>query len=212
MKKQRLRLSTVASGGFGILAAWFIACSGSDIPAVDDENRQALEDTYGDDDDAAANAGTGGGGNGGSAMVPPGGGGAAGAGGAGAPPSGGGAGGGEPVGGAGTTGGGNFAGCDALDTILLDRCGTAGCHNDGSAVGGFAVDDLDVVREYVDAPSGYQDCPNPIIDSSDPENSLIYTKIIDDFDPACGIQAMPLTGDFLTPDETACVLEWLGQF
>jgi hypothetical protein len=202
----------MASGGFAVLAAWFVACSGSDIPAVDGDTRQELQTTYGDEDDAAANAGTGGGdgGNGGSAMVPSGGG-AAGAGGAGAP-SGGGAGGGAPVAGGGSSGGGSFAGCDALDTILLDRCGTAGCHNANAINGGFAVDDLDVVREYVDAPSNYAECPQPIIDSADPENSLLYTKITDEYPVGCGNLQMPANGDFLTPDEEACVLEWLGQF
>jgi hypothetical protein len=45
MKKQRLGLSTMASGGFAVLAAWFVACSGSDIPAVDGDTRQELQTT-----------------------------------------------------------------------------------------------------------------------------------------------------------------------
>lgn len=216
MKTQRWGLSKVTGGCFGVLAAWFVACSGSDIPAVDDELRTDLANSY-PDDEATGSAGTasageaGSAGAGGGGGAEPSGGGAAGAGGndgAGA-----GAGGGAPV--AGASGSGNTGGndrCDAPGTILVSRCGSAGCHNDGSPLGGFGVDDPAVLADFVGAPSNYPDCSSPIIDAADPENSLIYIKLQEDFPFECGNLQMPANGEFLTPDEEACVLDWLGGF
>ena len=48
------------------------------------------------------------------------------------------------------------------------------------------------------------------IDSSNPEESLIYTRL---FAGDCGGNLpMPLTGDPLTDEESECVLSWLQQF
>jgi hypothetical protein len=208
MKTQRWWLSRITSGGFGVLAVWFVACSGGDIPAVDNELRADLEDSFPDDAPAAT-------GNGGTANAQAGGAaGAAGAGGADEPSGGGaaGAGGGAPVGGGSSGSGGGGDRCDAPGTILVSRCGSAGCHNDGAINGGFGVDDPAALADFVDLPSNYQDCQQPIIDSSDPENSLLYTKITGEFEPTCGNLQMPANGDFLSEEEEACVLDWLGGF
>jgi hypothetical protein len=201
MMKQRWRAGTI--GGIGILAAWFVACAGEDIPPIDNELRGALVENFGGQDGQMAGGGAAGAGGDDS-------GGAAGAGAAPANPSGGaaGAGGSTPVDGKSS---GSGAVCDAFNTILQERCGSAGCHGPGSSQGAFGVSEA-AVADFVNEPSTFSDCDGVFIDTANPEDSLIYTKLTMDFAPGCGNLQMPANGDFLTPDETACVLSWLGQF
>ncbi len=199
MKTQGWGVETIA--GFGILAAWFVACAGGDIPPVDDDLRGALVSNFGGQDGQLSGgaAGAGGdGGDGGSAS------GAAGAGG-----DGGSASGAAGAGGAGSVGGGNE--CDAFNTILVDSCGSAGCHGANSPQGAFAVDEQGVL-DFVDQPSTYDTCDGLFIDSVNPEESLLYTKLDEDFPAGCGNLQMPLTGDLLDDTQKECVLDWLGQF
>lgn len=189
----------------GVLAGWFLACAGQDIPPIDDDLRGALGQEFGG---AAGQTGTagaagasGGSGNAGSANAGSANAGSANAGGG----AGGAGGGGGPVG-----GGGGGEVCDAFNTILLERCGTAGCHSEGVGQGAFAASE-DVVEDFIDAPSTKgAACDQVFIDSTNPEDSLIYTRL---FGTDCGgLLAMPLSGDPLTEEESDCVLSWLQQF
>ena len=77
------------------------------------------------------------------------------------------------------------------------------------AQGEFAASEDDIL-EFVDLPSTKgASCDGVFIDSADPANSLIYTRL---FEAGCGNLSMPLTGDPLTEEESDCVLSWLQQF
>jgi hypothetical protein len=113
----------------------------------------------------------------------------------------------EPVGGGG--GSGDF--CNAYP-IIEGSCalGGSGCHGAGSGQGAFAVGE-DGVLEFVDKPSTKGNaCDQLFIDSTNPEDSLIYTRL---FAADCGgTLQMPAAGDLLTEEESECVLSWLQQF
>lgn len=203
--------------GFGILAVCFAACAGDDTPPVDDELRGALELGYGGADGqqgAAGASGTRGDDdptpNGGSAGAQSGGG-AAGAGGnGGSTVAGGGAAGSGPAGG-GSGGGLDPNVCDAYTTVLVERCAGGSCHGPGSSQGAF-VDGEDALADFIDRPSTYDSCDGLFIDSANPEDSLILTKIGEDFPQGCGNLRMPAIGDFLNQEEEECLAEWLTQF
>ena len=191
--------------GVGVLAAWFVACAGEDIPPVDEELRGNIEDVYGDEQGGGGQQG-----NAGSASPP---GGASGAAGAGSdPPGGGAAGSGEPVGGGG--GGGNANLCNAYEDVLIPSCGLAGCHNEASTQNGnFAVDGGEAgIVEFIDRPSQYSTCDGSFIDSADTDNSLILRKTEDPIPDGCGNLQMPAAGALLEPDQVDCLQEWLTQF
>jgi hypothetical protein len=205
MMKQGWRASTI--GAFGVLAAWFIACAGEDTPPVDNDLRSALATNFGEVTGGGA-AGAGGDDSGG----------AAGAGGSGAvTPQGGAAGasGGGSSGSGSTVGGGSGSGnrCDAFTTIIKGSCGIAGCHGPNSSQGSFGVSEANIA-DYVDAPSEAfgTACDAVYIDSRNPADSLLYTKVIDDYPAGCGNLQMPLTGSLLDATQEACLLDWLGQF
>jgi hypothetical protein len=207
MMTQGTGAGTRARSGFGVLALLIVACAGKDTPPFADGFEQALAQNYGGDDGvgvagAAGAAGAGGrGGAAGAGMV-----GTAGA------SMGGGAAGTQAAGGGSAGTGASGEVCDAFTTILLPTCGISGCHNAGSSQGAFAVTEADAA-DFVDEQSTFGAACGVFIDSRNPEESLILTKCNDTFDKAnCGPLQMPLTGDFLTPDQEACVLSWLGQF
>lgn len=195
--------------GFGMLAAWFVACAGEDIPPIDNDLRGALADGYG----GAAQVGSGGGAGGaGSGNAGSGNAGSANAGSAnaGSGNPGGGAGGGEPVGNAGSGGGGV---CDAYEDIFVAKCGNAGCHNDGSINGAFAGEAPPLAADLVNSVSSRGDACGVLVDPAALEESLILTMVTGEADPsACFPALMPLGGDNLTPDEIACIEDWLTQF
>ena len=206
MTMQGWGVKTIA--GLGMFAGWFLACAGDDIPPIEDELRGALAQNFGGASmvvGSAGNAGSGTGGSGGSGS-----GNAGSANNAGSGNAGGGAAGdgGEPVGGGG--GGVDAPDCDAFP-ILQASCGIVGCHGEGSRVGEFGVSE-DAIGEFVDRPSLASACDSVFINSANPEESLIYTKLFMDFPMGCGTLQMPAAGDFLTDDEVQCVLGWLGRF
>lgn len=203
MMRQRWGLGTVVWVS-GAAAALIAACSGDDIPPISNEERDAFEEIYGDDSVGAAGAsmsgvagnGTGAGGRGGS-----------------------GSGGRAPVGGSGGSGtvvGGGGSGnsgepCDAPLVVFAMSCGVpASCHGAGSALGDFAASEA-AAMEYVDEPVSFGASCGLWIDSSNPEDSAILTKTQTPVANGCG-QRMPQIGDFLTPEQEACVLSWLNQF
>jgi hypothetical protein len=203
MTMQGWGVRTIA--GLGMFAGWFLACAGDDIPPIEDELRGALAQNFGGASMEVGSAGTAGSGTGGRGGSGSGNGGSANNAGSGNAAGGAAGDGGGPVG-----GGGSGDTCDAFNTILLDRCGSSGCHNDGSPQGAFAVSEQDVL-EFVDRPSTKGNaCDQLFIDSSNPEESLLYTRL---FSADCGgILSMPLSGDPLTEEQSDCVLSWLGQF
>jgi hypothetical protein len=203
MKMQNWGVGTMA--GFGVLAAWFVACAGTDVPPVDDELRQDIADEYPDGSGGQqAVAGAGGavpsGGAAGTRGEPAGGGAA-------------GAGGGDvAAAGAGGGGGGGVV-CEAYTTIIVPRCGNPTCHDSGSAQGAFAIEgDEAGLAEFIDRESTFSNCNGLFIDSSNTENSLLLTKLANPVPTGCGQLQMPLTGDFLTPEEITCMEDWLTQF
>lgn len=207
MMRQRWGLGTVL-GALGIVAALIAACSGNDIPPISNEDRDAFEEVYGDDDatGAAGSSMSGVAGAGGGGMV-----GSGGSGAGGAPPAGGrGGGGGAVVGGGGS---GSGTPCDAPVQIFAASCAVSStCHGAGSGVGDFAASPA-AAEALVDVPSLYSPDCGLWIDSANPEESLLLTKVNDTFDKQnCGQLRMPLSGDFLEPEDEACILSWLEQF
>ena len=190
---------------FGALAAWFIACAGQDIPPVDDGLRDDLNDAYGGSTGTGSAGAAGADGqNGGAAGSGP----SGGSGGRANPPAAG-NGGDSGAAGSGPVGGGGGGDCDGF-ALINDRCGSAGCHNAGAVNGGFGATE-DAFASFIDQPSQYDTCDSPMIDSNDPENSLIYLKLAQDFPATCGFLQMPANGDFLSDDEAACVLSYLTE-
>jgi hypothetical protein len=206
MTMQGWGVKTIA--GLGMFAGWFLACAGDDTPPVEDSLRGALATSFGGADTqmgSAGSAGSGAGGRGGSGSS---GSGNAGSANAGSSSAGAAGDGGGPVGGGGSGGGGDF--CNAFP-ILASSCGIVGnCHNEGAGQGAFAASEDDVL-DYVDRPSTKgAACDQVFINSSNPEESLIYTRL---FGTDCGgTLQMPAAGDFLTEEESDCVLSWLQQF
>lgn len=201
--------------GLGLFAGWFLACAGDDIPPIEDDFRGALEATFGGasmDTGSAGSVGSAGSGAGGRGGSGSGSAGRAGSANAGSSNAGGGAAGdgGEPVGGG---GGADLPapGCDGFP-ILEGSCalGGSGCHGAGSGQGAFAVSE-DGVVDFVDKPSTKGSiCDQVFIDSTNPEQSLIYTRL---FGATCGgTLQMPAAGDLLTEEQSDCVLSWLQKF
>jgi hypothetical protein len=204
-------VKTVA--GVGVFAGWFLACSGDDIPPIEDDLRGALAQNFGGAPTASAGSGgSGTAGRGGSSGSGNGGSGNGGSGSGGSGNASGGAagsgGGGEPAGGSGS--GVDAPDCDAFP-ILQDSCGLAGCHGANAPFGDFGESE-DAINDFLDKPSLDPDCDYPIVDTADPANSLLYVKLGEDWPRECGNLQMPAQGDFLTEDETLCVLGWLGRF
>jgi hypothetical protein len=203
MKKQGWRAGTI--GGFGILAAWFLACAGEDTPPVDDVLRGALVQNFGGQDGQLGVAGAAGGDLGGAA-------GSGGGGGGTPPPSRGGSGGsGSPVGGGGS-GSGNADVCNAYETIFIRSCVGSNCHEDGSINGAFAGDNPPLAADLVDVVSSRGEECGVLVDSRDSANSLILQMVAGTQGGSCFPVQMPLSGDNLTPDELDCVEDWLTQF
>ena len=116
--------------------------------------------------------------------------------------------------GAGADGGSGFV-CSADSTIdplgdLLTNsasCAMAGCHAAGSIYGVYAGD----LSDLVDVDSSQAACeeggtPLKYVDSANPANSLIITKLADP--PPCG-SPMPLVGGPLQANEIACITEYI---
>jgi hypothetical protein len=203
MMRQRWGLGTVWVVS-GMAAALIAACSGDDIPPISNAERDAIEDVYGDDQMGAAGASMSGvSGAGGGSMI-----GRGGSGSGGTPPVGRG-GSGSVVGGG---GGGGDVPCDAPVVVFAARCAdpATSCHGAGSSQGDFAASEEAAIA-YLDKPVVYAPECGLLIDSSNPEQSGLLTKTQDPVPPGCG-QRMPLTGEFLTADQEACILSWLSQF
>jgi hypothetical protein len=203
MTMQGWGVKTIA--GLGMFAGWFLACAGDDIPPVEDDLRGALAQNFGGASMQTGSSGSGTGGRAGSGSGNGGRAGSANNAGSGDPGGGAAGDGGEPIGGGGSAGGGGV--CDAFP-ILQRSCGLPGCHAAGVSQGEFAASE-DGVVDFVDQTSTRGAMCGSFINSSNPEESLIYSRL---FEAGCGNLSMPLTGDPLTAEESDCVLSWLQQF
>jgi hypothetical protein len=206
MKTQGWGVKTIA--GFGILAAWFVACAGGDIPPVDNELRGALIENFGGQDGQMAGGGAAGAGGDGES-------GAAGAGGDGGAASGAaGTGGSGSPGGAGSVGGSGSSAnvCDAYTTVFLGNCAGSNCHGDGAINGVFAGADPPVAGDLVDQVSTRGPECGVLVDPSNTENSLILDMVLGQQGPTCFAVPMPLGGDDLPAEDIDCITEWLTQF
>jgi hypothetical protein len=106
-------------------------------------------------------------------------------------------------GGAGDGGGAGF--CDAPELVLKEHCST-GCHSATSQLGGLDLQSPDLVGRLRGVKGNI--CSGvPLIDPDAPEKSALYDKT--SAQPSCGGDRMPLTGDLLTEQERACLLDWL---
>jgi hypothetical protein len=101
--------------------------------------------------------------------------------------------------------------CDAIEEVFRFKCGPS-CHqNVGFANGDFAVGPEEA-RNYVDRVSARGSRCGLVIDSQDPQNSLILTKITGDYPPDnCG-GAMPIGSFEITDGEIDCISDWVEQF
>jgi hypothetical protein len=101
--------------------------------------------------------------------------------------------------------------CDAVGEVLRFKCGPS-CHqNVRFKSGDFAVGP-DEARAYIDRVSAKNESCGLIINSSEPQKSLIVTKITGDYPkPDCG-GAMPIGSFEITDEEIDCISNWLEQF
>jgi hypothetical protein len=200
---------------FGVACALSAACAGGDTPPTDDVE-DLLATAYGGRQ-PTAQAGSTGMGNGGSSSGT-GGSTSQGTSGAGGSTSGGGTGGSASGGSAGTgavsTGGtagtGSGGGdCDAF-AILQASCNGGSCHGDGSSFTNFAANEAEAesFAGQQSAFCGTQDNA-PIFNPDNPSTSLVIKKITNT--STCGGR-MPAgaTTQVITPDEVACLEEWIG--
>ncbi len=90
--------------------------------------------------------------------------------------------------------------------LFAERCGGENCHgNGGSSAAGLDLISPDVEQRIVGV-SGTS-CGGIVADPSDPEGSLLYTKVSET--PECGAR-MPIIGEPLDEDELRCVKEWIS--
>jgi hypothetical protein len=101
--------------------------------------------------------------------------------------------------------------CDAVADVFRFKCGPS-CHqNEGFTSGDFAVGPEEA-RAYIDRVSIHGANCGLVINSRDPQNSLILTKITGDFPGLnCGSQ-MPVGSFEINDDEIDCISDWLEQF
>jgi hypothetical protein len=204
MNTQSRAVGAIARGGFGILAAWFVACAGGDTPPVESDLRNGLVDNYGGAagsqmGSAGASSGSGGSGNAGSANA-----GSSNAAGGAAGSSG--SGGSAPPGGSGPDLGNA---CDANTTIFLEQCDGGSCHSEGSPNGVFAGAEPPPPGSLVDVPSRNGAQCGVLVDSRRIQDSVILTMLTGDQGATCSPVPMPLGDDNLNDAEIECVTEYL---
>jgi uncharacterized membrane protein YgcG len=94
---------------------------------------------------------------------------------------------------------------DVPADLIAPRCATENCHDSTDPQGELDLtNDEGLVDRIVGVPGV---CPGVLADPGAPETSLMYTKCLATND--CQSR-MPLTGDKLTAEDEACLLEWLG--
>jgi hypothetical protein len=95
--------------------------------------------------------------------------------------------------------------CD-MPKFFEERCGGGICHSNGESTAAGLDLTSPGVEQRVSGAAGTA-CAGVLADPSDPEGSLLYTKVGDA--PTCGTR-MPLTGEPLTEDELSCMRDWIS--
>jgi hypothetical protein len=102
-------------------------------------------------------------------------------------------------------------GCANGCKILMDKC--ALCHGGPNGMGmGFDVGSPNIGMRLSNAEAKTTDClGEKLIDTANPDKSVMYTKVTAAMPPRCG-QLMPPTGaGTLTADEIECVRQWVAK-
>ena len=99
--------------------------------------------------------------------------------------------------------------CDVEGNLFPTKCADALCHNPTDHVAGLDLVSPGVPSRVVgQTASPMDECVGElIVDPADPENSLIYSKLLEP--PPCGTR-MPFTKPELSEEEKQCVLDWIG--
>jgi hypothetical protein len=109
--------------------------------------------------------------------------------------------------------------CDAPSTVFQTSCATTGCHNASSMMGALdlsVADPFPALKDKTGDPAG--ECSAQLlIDSANPENSLMYTKMFRSDDPqesamfaGCGLpMPFPFGPEPGTESQRDCVLSWI---
>lgn len=95
--------------------------------------------------------------------------------------------------------------CD-VPKLFAERCSGSICHADGQSTAA-SLDLTSPGLEQRVAGVLATSCVGLLADPSDPEASVLYTKVLDA--PGCGSR-MPLNGAALTEDEQTCVRDWIS--
>ncbi len=93
--------------------------------------------------------------------------------------------------------------CPDMPAFLADKCGTANCHSGAAPAAMLDLKSPGVEARVADKPGAQ--CVGKLANTSDPENSLLYTKLLDP--PGCGLR-MPI-GAPLSAEESFCVAQWI---
>lgn len=107
----------------------------------------------------------------------------------------------------GSTGTGSNDPCgDVPADILAAKCGGTGCHGTKNPQNGLDLESPGVAARVVGVASKL--CPGILAKPSDPESSIIYTKLLET--NGCNAR-MPLARPPLSQKEIDCVKAWIGK-
>ncbi len=101
--------------------------------------------------------------------------------------------------------GGGFLCPDIVNDLFPKSCGGSICHEGAEAAAGLDLVAPGVASRLVNQMG--RDCPGILVDPVVPESSLMYEKLLPL--PDCG-SPMPIGKPTLTPEELACVRDWIS--
>ena len=96
---------------------------------------------------------------------------------------------------------------DFSENLIAGRCVTA-CHEAGGQYPSLNLQGNDYAAALIDSPTNKSECDPTLrlINSENPVESLMFTKVTADF--PCG-RRMPFVGRTLDEAEADCMLEWV---
>lgn len=99
--------------------------------------------------------------------------------------------------------------CDAPTEVFAQGCGNfATCHGAGSMQTDFLSDPSRLI-DILDAPSVRADCSASLVDTANPEASLLLAMVTGESPAGCSTVLMP-PGDPLDDEGIACVRSWVA--
>jgi len=104
--------------------------------------------------------------------------------------------------------------CDAVEIVFKVSCGGGSCHsNPGVTIGDFAVGS-DEARAYINRVSVRNAECGLIINPGSPRDSLILTKVTNEYPKGMGCGNTMPVGSFgdLTTAQIRCLEDWVDQF